>query len=180
MIDRRFLLVILLFILVDIPISLAATIGSEQYRWKQRTMQEKQAYLDGLCSALSAGANLKMGVGRCKSEKANDITYILSPQRFCFANAVDRARGVEHFDLFYANPEHSEVPNWAVVAAYNDKVCGEDVVMSRLKKLQEHGRCMHELVNMGVDDPSAFDTKRAKCDRIDTGRIDSQPRSLAK
>lgn len=122
------------------------TVGSDATLWNQRNLVEKSAYLEGFCSGLSADPNSPYGQLQCKQS-------ITSEMRFCmliWKSPNGREQAISFFDTFYKSRTHSDIPNWAVVGAYNDKACNENNVSSSLPKMQKRNECFRALSNLGA------------------------------
>jgi hypothetical protein len=120
--------------------------------WMQRTEVEKVGYIDGLCDGYKYLSNEPHGELSCKplDHKGKQV------RRFCSARWVfkdgmtDPMPGVRMFDQFYTDKDHSDLPTWTVIAAYNDKACGESRVLPRLPAIQAKLLCHRQLLNMST------------------------------
>jgi len=137
-------------------------IGSAAELWRQRTRQSKEAYLEGLCEGFTASRDLEYlyqlscGPGSPQPAQA----------RFCGVNAMDAPLVISYVDQFYKDPNKSDIPSWAMIAAYNDKECGETHVLPRLLRLQAKLRCFRIHANMRSATQAARDTQLAECQRL--------------
>ena len=128
-------------------------VGSQAQLWKQRGKAERAAYLEGLCAGLSES---KLGDLSCGA------TFSSSPsRRFCYlVHKGDGQEAVAYFDDFYRNKNQTEIPNWAAVAAYNDRSCRENVVSGVLQKMQKRNECIRQAINM--NNAVAAEARRAQ------------------
>lgn len=128
----------------------AAQTPSEAVQWLRRTDIEKSGYIDGLCDSFKAFPNAPEGEMTCKPYDSK-IKPVL---RFCNARwafkdgSVDDSPGILVFDEFYIDKNHSDLPSWTVITAYNDKACGESRVLPRLTAMQAKLRCFRQLTDM--------------------------------
>jgi hypothetical protein len=129
---------------------------SEAVLWMQRTDIEKAGYIDGLCDAYKHIT--PEGELFCKPLT---LDYKgIQVRRFCtarwvfkngLAGGADPMPGIRMFNQFYADKDHSELPTWMVLAAYNDKACGENRALSRLVPMQAKLLCLRQLGGMRMN-----------------------------
>lgn len=133
--------------------------------WNDRSEEGKRAYLDGFCEG---AANQDTGrlycVGTLKTFTPN------AKKAFCLDifppfGIAPGGNGVAFVDSFYRDRNHSDLPIWVAVSAYNDKACSENRVTSAIPKLQRKFLCLrqtHELIAMGVQS-DVINTQKEKC-----------------
>lgn len=142
-------------------------VGSSAELWFQRSIVEKAAYLEGLCEGYQSDLRSNLGAPKCKPSPTLDKA---NKSRFCSAmwNPSDDSNpGIKYFDTFYGDQAHSDLPAWAAIASYNDKVCGENAITSNLSKFQKHLKCGRDLMNMGFSiAPEARKKQAEYCDTL--------------
>ena len=140
-------------------------VGSQAALWGQRTPVQKVAFLEGMCEGLAGQGRSKLSDLSCGSSfTAGGGT------RFCFLVHSDSpTRAVAYVDRFYSERTQTEVPLWAVVAAYNDKSCKEDTITSKLPQMQKRNECIRQAANMlaspGVSS-AARQAQEAHCEAL--------------
>jgi hypothetical protein len=88
--------------------------------------------------------------------------------RFCAARWGLNDNGIQIFDQFYSDKNHSDLPAWTVVTSYNDKACGESRVLPRLVDMQAKLLCFRQLgaMTMGNFPATAVAAQDAACRAI--------------
>jgi len=85
--------------------------------WRSRSDSFKASYLDGVCEGFGASPDL-VHLSGLTCEGLNEPHSI---SRFCLVAVSQRHRAVSIIDTFYEYLDKSEIPVWALIAAYNDK-----------------------------------------------------------
>ncbi|WP_133155388.1 hypothetical protein [Hydrogenophaga pseudoflava] len=143
-------------------------LGSEAQIWNQRSQVEKHAYLEGLCQGLSATRDLNyLSQQTCSDPSSTPIGKVRL--RICGVFYGTPEKATRYVDDFYKDKHHSDIPNWAALGAYNDRICEESNVQPRLAKLQEKMKCLRVLLNMGSVTPEARAKQQAVCDALPNG-----------
>jgi hypothetical protein len=129
--------------------TVAEELPSEAMLWKQRTEVQKAAYIDGLCDAYKQ-INSPDGELFCRplDFKGKQVPRLCAARWLFKDGGADPTPGVRIFDQFYADKNHSELPTWTVLAAYNDKACGENRALPRLVPMQAKLLCLRQLGEM--------------------------------
>ncbi|MFS2139676.1 hypothetical protein [Duganella sp. Dugasp56] len=148
--------------------AIAQGVASEAQRWAARTDAEKAGYIDALCDTYPDFPNTTEGDLFCKpfDGKGKQVARFCSARwSFTKPHVADPAPGIRIFNQFYADKNHSDLPAWAVVAAYNDKACGESKVLPRLAAMQAKLLCLRQASGMAVDryPTTAIDAQNAVC-----------------
>lgn len=146
---------------IDLP-----SIGSPSEIWAQRNFKDKVTYLEGICDGLSTSNHDALGELFCSSPTSNS-----AKTRFCLlVHSADGKEAVAYVDRFYQNRQRREIPIWAVIGAHNDGVCSEDVVTSRLPKMQKIMQCRRQTMNLittpGIS-PDTVKTQQAHCKSLE-------------
>ena len=137
-------------------------IGSESALWLRRSPLEKETYLEGLCTGLRSAPGLDYLIEiTCKPISSPPHVF-----RFCgmlYSKPIDATK---EFDRFYKEGNNSDIPNWAAVGAYNDRVCGENNVIHRMSKIQERRKCYRVLANIGDVVKEVRKRQQEHCDKL--------------
>ena len=147
-----------------------ARVGSQAELWGQRTSVEKAAYLQGFCEGVA--------VFSIAAKSNLDDIFCINPaefgkstaQRFCglvWSENQNSAR--RYLDEFYRAKNHSDIPLWAAVMAYNDKACKENTVRGKLEGMQKRFLCSRQYGNMmeaGVSAP-VLQKQKEECDKYE-------------
>lgn len=138
--------------------------GSSAEIWAQFAAREKVIYLAGVCEGLRASMNYAFGEGLC------DITKGQLNARFCISILDNGKEAVAYVDRFYSKREQNHIPIWAVIGAYNDSACSENLVTSQLPKLQKLYECRYQASVMMINQsasPEAIDAQIVHCKSLE-------------
>jgi hypothetical protein len=119
-------------------------IGSSSEFWNARSLDSN--YLEGLCDGLGSNAQFMLGELSCSD--ALPVKGRSRKYRFCGVRVGDPEQATNYFNEFYRSSEHSDLAPWMAVAAFNDKVCGENIITSRMSKIQAQSKCNRKAANM--------------------------------
>ncbi len=121
--------------------SVSQEVAKQSDVWNHNTRVQKLAFIRGFCT----GARVHESLQRTSDLFCSrDVTAPgPNPSRFCgLAFGEKPHSAVAVVDAFYTAQSHSDVPFWASVVEFNDRVCEERNVLDRLKSLQERGSCL--------------------------------------
>lgn len=123
-------------------------VGSSAQLWFQRSPSEKEVFLEGLCEGFMAGPTSNLHLMYCADDLPKDPNDKGWNKRFCGLVSIEPRKAVEYLDAFFKQRKYSDVANWAAIAAYNDKACGEQAVTPSLPRMQAKNECHRALANM--------------------------------
>jgi hypothetical protein len=138
--------------------------GSSAEIWAQRATKDKFTYLEGVCEGLKLSEKYAFGEALCGSTKGPMKT------RFCGLLSLNYGKdAIAYVDRFYSKREQNHIPISAVIGAYNDIACAENVVTSLLPKLQKVYECRYQASVMMINQsasPEAIDAQIDHCDSL--------------
>ncbi len=155
---RRLLIACFLAIVtIQAPAQELPQIGSSAELWAQRTAKGKVTYLEGVCEGLDAFQQYALGELFCSASQ------VPLKGRFCLlVNTRDGKDAVAYVDRFYRNRQQTDIPIWAVIGTYNDDSCSENVVTSRLPKMQKILECRRQSISMARNQGVASEAIKAQ------------------